>query len=402
MPSEAAQIVARLHAALGGGACADQPLALHEPSFSDEERAAVLDCLNSGWISSAGTYVDIFEKQLADFCNVPHAIACINGTAALHVALAVAGVRPGDEVIVPAISFIATANAVVYNQAIPHFVDICEDDLAIDPVALSKHLETICERRKDGLFNRKTGRRLAAIVPLHCFGYASKIDALVALGDQYDLPVVEDAAESLGSTLHGRALGTFGRASILSFNGNKIITSGGGGAILTADDDVAHQARHLTTTAKVPHKWAYCHDALGYNYRLPSLNAALGVGQLNRIEKFLEDKAQLHEIYRGVFAEFEGISLLEGAPDSRPNHWLNTIVLGEDRSGQRDEIIERAHAAGLMLRPLWDPLPAQPHLQACPAMDWPVARSLAARCLCLPSSHFIAASGKLPGKQAKA
>lgn len=365
------------------------PIALHEPKFASEEADAVMDCLESGWTSSAGFYVKKFEDDLAEYCGASHAIACVNGTSALHMALHLVGVAPEEEVIVPAISFIATANAVLLNGAVPHFVDISEDDFGIDPQKLDQYLNEIAEFRNDSLFNKETGRRIAAILPVHCFGFACKIHEIVELGQKWGLPVVEDAAEALGSFQDGKALGTFGRASILSFNGNKIITAGGGGVILTQDDKLAEKARHLTTTAKKPHPWRYQHDELGYNYRLPSLNAALGVGQLRRMDTFLSRKKALFEKYKEAFSSFSNVRLLEGGKNSSPNYWLNTVVFDKNSGVDTEKVLQLAYDNGLMLRPVWDPLPMQPHLKTCPAMDWPVARSLAQQTICLPSSYFL-------------
>lgn len=390
MMNTSEKIISAIQTAVGCAGKTGKLLALHEPDIGEEERQAVLACLESGWTSSAGPLVDEFEAKLARYCGVSHAVACVNGTAALHIALYAAGVRPGDEVIVPAISFVATANAVIYNQAIPHFVDICETDLAIDPTELGRYLDVIGEIRDGHLYNRHTDRRISAILPLHCLGYPCQIEALVALGEHLGVPVIEDAAEALGSFQGGRALGAFGKASVLSFNGNKIITSGGGGAILTDDAELARHARHLTTTAKVAHAWEYSHDELGYNYRMPSLNAALGIGQLGRIETFLKNKTALHERYLEAFSSLDGVRVLVGCEGSRPNHWLNAIILPEALASKRDEILSLAREENMMLRPLWALLPDQPHLQGGPVLEYPVARSLDSRVICLPSSSFIA------------
>lgn len=384
------KIVSAIHAAIRNDKAGSRHFALHEPDIGGAEEAAVMKCLKSGWISSASGMVDEFERQLADYCGVNHVVACMNGTAALHLALYTAGVRAGDEVIVPAISFIATANAVVYAGAVPHFVDIDEDNLGIAATRLEAYLQEIADRRFGVLYNKHTGRRIAAIAVLHCLGYPCQIDALLEIAKIYNLPLIEDAAEALGSTLYGRSLGAFGTAGTLSFNGNKIITTGGGGAIMTNDADIAAEVRHLTTTAKVAHPWRYQHDRLGYNYRLPSINAALGIGQLSRIDAFLQSKRILHDRYVEAFSDIPEVTVMQGCSDSRPNHWLNAITLSETLACKRDDIIELARMEGLMVRPLWDLLPAQPHLSVGPAMDCSVAKSMIARVICLPSSSFIA------------
>jgi perosamine synthetase len=292
-------VIAAVRATLGGREISSSsPVSLHEPLFGAAEIDAVAECVRSGWVSTSGTAVESFEQKLSEITRASHAISCVNGTSALHISLMLAGVEPGDEVIVPALTFVATAAAVKYCGAIPHFVDVACDDFGIDPAKLAIRLDTIAERKGKGMVNRVTGRRIAAILPVHCFGYICRIDDIVELAGRFAIPVVEDAAEALGSVQGGRAAGTFGLLGALSFNGNKIITTGGGGAVITSDAALATRARHLTTTAKLPHRWAYTHDMLGYNYRLPSLNAALGNAQLARFEMILDRKRKLHDARR--------------------------------------------------------------------------------------------------------
>ena len=364
---------------------------LHEPWFGDAEAAAVSECIRSGWASTSGPFVDRFEARLGDITGAPHVIACVNGTAALHVALMLAGVKPGDEVVVPALTFVATAAAVRYCGAIPHFVDVAEDDFGVDPDKLRAYLFGIGERRDGAWINRASGRRIAALLPVHCFGYVCRIAQILELAREFGIPVVEDAAEALGSTLGGRAAGTFGALGALSFNGNKIVTTGGGGAVVTADPELAKRARHLTTTAKLPHRWAFIHDELGYNYRMPSLNAALGVAQLERFDAMIARKTKLHEAYRASFAGMPGVRLVEGRPGTAPNHWLNTIVISGARR-DRDAILDESHARGFMLRPVWELLPTLPHFADCPNDGFAAARMLADRTLSLPSSEILGAN----------
>jgi perosamine synthetase len=370
---------------------AAEPVSLHEPWFGDAEVAAVTECIRSGWASTSGTFVDRFEARLCEVTGAPYAIACVNGTAALHIMLLLAGVEPDDEVIVPALTFVATAAAVRYCGAVPHFVDIAESDFGIDPERLDSYLQKIAERDGGTWKNRATGRRIAAILPVHCFGYFCQIEKLISLGERLEIPVLEDAAEALGSRLNGRSAGTFGLLGALSFNGNKIITTGGGGAILTSAPELAKRAKHLTTTAKVAHHWAFIHDMLGYNYRLPSLNAALGVAQLDRFDTMLARKLQLHESYRRAFAGLAGVRLLEGDDATQPNHWLNTVVISGSRA-DRNAILEQSHAQGLMLRPVWELLPTLQHFANCPNDGFPTAVALADRTLSLPSSEILGAS----------
>lgn len=249
---------------------------LHEPTFNKKEVEYVTDCVKTGWVSSVGAYVTRFEEDLAKFVGVKRAVAVVNGTAALHIALKVAGVEANDEVLMPSLTFIATANAVSYCGAIPHFVDVHEETLGMDPFKLDAYLEDISEVRNGELYNKETKRRIKALVPMHTFGHAVHLEELLVLAEKYYLVIVEDAAESLGTYYKGKHTGSFGKINAMSFNGNKIITTGGGGAILTDDEALADYAKHLTITAKVPHKWEYVHDEIGYNYRMPNINAALG------------------------------------------------------------------------------------------------------------------------------
>lgn len=367
------------------GALPDRrPLPLHEPSFAGNEWAYVKDCIDTGWVSSVGSYVTRFEEQLAELCGVPHAVAVMNGTAALHVALLLAGVRPGDEVLVPALTFVATANAVAFCGAVPHFVDSDLATLGLSPAALADWLEATGERRDGACFNRRTGRRIAAVVPMHVFGHPVDMDALADVARSWSLPVVEDAAEALGSRYKGRPCGSLGRVAALSFNGNKVVTTGGGGAVLTADPELARRARHLTTTAKLPHAWAYEHDAVGFNYRLPNLNAALGCAQLERLPDFVERKRALAAHYRAAFQNVPGVAMVDEPADCRSLFWLNAILL-PDRAA-RDAVLAACHADGLLVRPAWGLMHRQPMYAAAPNAPLPVAEELEARMVCLPSS----------------
>lgn len=264
-------IVNALRGVLGSG-----PVGLHEPRFDGNERRYLQECIDSTFVSSVWRFVDRFEADLANYTGARHAVAVVNGTAALHVALLLAGVEAGDEVIVPALTFVATANAVRYCGATPHFADSEERTLGLDPGALRDWLRQTAEMQGGGCINRHTGRRIRAVAPMHTFGHPCDLDGLLAVAHDYGLALVEDAAESLGSWIHERHTGTFGQLGTLSFNGNKIITTGGGGAILTNDSELARRAKHLTTTAKKPHRWEYVHDEVGFNYRMPNVNAALG------------------------------------------------------------------------------------------------------------------------------
>jgi len=288
----------------------DGPLALHEPRFNGNEWVYLKECLDSTYVSSVGKFVDRFESDLAAFTGAKRAVAVVNGTAALHVALRLAGVEAGDEVLLPALTFIATANAVVYCKATPHFVDSEDRSFGMDAVALRDYLSSATELRDNHCISRGTGRIIRAMVPMHTFGHPVDIEALLAVAHDFHMQLIEDAAESLGSTVGGKHTGTFGLMGTLSFNGNKTITTGGGGAILTNDLELGKRAKHLTTTSKLPHRWNFVHDEVGYNYRLPNLNAALGCAQLEQLPSFLADKRRLFERYQAAFASVQGVRLV--------------------------------------------------------------------------------------------
>jgi len=359
---------------------------LHEPRFAGNEWAYVKECIDTGWVSSAGKFVDRFEQDLATYTGAAHAIAVANGTAALHVALQLAGVRAGDEVLVPALTFAATASAVAFCGATPHFVDSEERTLGLDPIALRRHLEAVADSSKGACVHRRTGRPIRAIVPMHTFGHPVALDDVLAVARDFDLAAVEDAAESLGSLYRGRHTGTFGLLGTLSFNGNKTVTTGGGGAILTNDPGLAKRAKHITTTAKVPHRWEYFHDEVGYNYRLPNLNAALGCAQLEQLPGFIESKRRLYQCYAGAFATVPEVTVFAEPEGSRSNYWLQTLLLGEESAAERDSVLARTNDVGYMTRPAWTLLNRLPMYEGCPRAALAVAESLARRIINVPSS----------------
>jgi perosamine synthetase len=378
---------------------AARPVALHEPRLGARERELVLDCIDTNWVSSAGTYVTQFEQMVAAATGVRHAIAIVNGTAALHAALLLEGVQPNDEVLLPSVTFVATANAVSHAGAVPHFVDSTWDTLGLDPAALDSHLQQIAERRSGHLVNRQTGRRLRAIVPVHIFGHPVDMEALSAVADKYGLVVVEDATESLGSTWKGRACGTFGHSAVLSFNGNKIVTTGGGGMILSNDDEYGQRARHFTSTAKKPHAWSFDHDEVAYNYRLPNINAALGCAQMERLPALVEAKRKLAERYLEVFSGFASITIYRESEGARSNYWLNTLILGGEFASERDRLLSALHNNGIHARPLWTPMHMLPMYRTCPRSRLEVAEDMYARCVNLPSSPFLAAGEQAGTKE---
>jgi len=362
------------------------PVALHEPEFAGNEWQYVKDCLDSGWVSYKGAYVERFERDLAAFIGAKAAIAVVNGTAALHVCLILAGVRPGDEVILPSLTFVATANAVTFAGAITHFVDVEPSTLGMDPVRLDAYLGDIVERHGEDAVNRLTGRRIGAVMPMHTFGHPVDLDLILEVCERHGISLVEDAAESLGSFYKGRHTGNHGLVSGLSFNGNKIATTGGGGAIVTNDPAIAEHARHITTTAKVPHRWEFSHDEIGFNYRLPNLNAALGCAQLEELDGFIADKRHLADRYAAAFAGVPGVELVREPEFARSNYWLNAILLDPDNAALRDPILEATNDAGFMTRPVWRLIHRLPMYATAPRMDLPVSESIEARLINIPSS----------------
>lgn len=379
---ELAQLITERVRRVTGGA----KVSLHEPSFNGNEWAYVKECIDTGWVSSVGSFVDRFERDLAAVTGAKHAVVVSNGTSGLQIALQVSGVNPGDEVIIPALSFVATANAVMHCGAQPHFADSDAASLGLSAAALADYLPSVIEQRAGVSVNRHTGRRIAAIVPMHTFGHPADMPALIALAQRYHLTVVEDAAESLGSLIDGRHTGTHGLCAMLSFNGNKIVTTGGGGAIITNDAQLARRAKHLTTTAKQPHKWAFIHDEVAFNYRMPNLNAALGCAQLEQLDGFVTAKRELALRYAQAFADVPGVSLFLERAGTRANYWLQTLILDRAVADQRDAILTHTNEAGQMTRPVWELLTQLPMYRACPSMETPVARDLALRIINLPSS----------------
>lgn len=365
-------------------------IALHEPLFNGNEWAYVKECLDNGWVSSAGQYVNRFEKQLIDYTGMKHAVAMVNGTAALHLALQLLGIAVNDEVIIPALTFIATANAVSYLGAIPHFADSEARTLGLDPAKLADYLREIAELRPAGCINKLTGRPIKAVVPMHTFGHPVDMDPMLELCKQFGLFLIEDTAEALGSYYKGQHAGSWGQLSILSFNGNKVVTTGGGGAILTNDERLARLARHLSTQAKLPHQWTFMHDMTGYNYRMPNINAALGCAQLEQLAGFIQRKRALALRYQEAFAGIEGVQIFKEADAVRSNYWLNVLLLDEEYASERDHLLELTNQEGIMTRPAWTLMHKLPMYQNCPRMDLSVAESLERRIINLPSSVYLA------------
>ena len=378
------QVIAAIQTVIGS-----DPVVLHEPSFNGNEWLYLKECLDSTFVSSVGKFVDRLEADLAAFTGAKYAVAVVNGTAALHIALKLAGVNFGDEVLIPALTFVATANAVTYCGASPHFVDSEERTLGIDAEKLRDYLKSSTEQHAGECVNRTTGRIIRAVVPMHTFGHPADVEGLLAVATDYNLALVEDAAESLGSYYHGQHTGTFGLMGTLSFNGNKTITTGGGGAILTNDPELACHAKHLTTTAKQPHAWEYRHDEIGYNYRMPNINAALGCAQLEQLPVMLAAKRELFQRYQAAFAAVSGVRLMAEPAQCQSNYWLQTLVLDQKYADQRDILLQTTSNAGFMTRPAWILMHDLAPFRECPRMDLAGAQSLVQRLINIPSSSSL-------------
>lgn len=364
----------------------ERKVGLHEPTFHGNEQDYVRDCIDSTYVSSVGKYVTRFEQELAQYVGVDHAIAVVNGTSALHLALLICGVEEGDEVLIPSLTFIATANAVKYIGAIPHFVDSEEESLGIDPAKLSDYLRKISRIESGKLINKMSGRTISALIPMHTFGHAGKMAELAEVAEQFNLVIVEDAAEALGTKYNGVHVGGIGKVGILSFNGNKIVTTGGGGAILTNSTFLADKARHLSTTAKVSHAWRFTHDEIGYNYRMPNINAALGCAQLESIDSKVSKKRELFKKYQTAFAGILGVKIFEAPKHSYSNYWLQSLVVDSAYVDSFEEILRKLNQQGFMSRPLWEPLHSLEIFSNSPRMDLSTVNKIHSQIINLPSS----------------
>jgi perosamine synthetase len=356
---------------------------LHRPMFEGNEKQYLNDCIDSNFVSSVGAKVVEFEQQVASFTGAKYAVATVNGTAALHVALQLVGVQRDDEVITQALSFVATCNALSYTGAHSVFVDVDRDTMGLSPMALQQFLEQHTQLRDGQAFNKSTGRRIAACVPMHTFGHPCRIEEIAAICSGFGIAMVEDAAESLGSYVGKRHTGTFGRMATLSFNGNKVITTGGGGMIITDDEALAKRAKHLTTTAKIPHPYEFAHDEIAFNYRLPNLNAALGCAQMERLPEFLAIKADIAKRYQ-LFCANNGLNFLGARGGTTPNFWLNTLVMNSVQ--ERDTFLAFTNAQGVMTRPIWKLMTALPMFAHCQHDGLENSRWLEDRVVNIPSS----------------
>jgi len=336
-----------------------------------------------------GKYVDRFEHMLAEYTGVQRAVAVVNGTSALHAALTIAGVGQNDEVLVPALTFVATANAVTYTGAVPHFVDCEEKTLGVDPLKLENYLKKVTRKGVDGCENKFSGRRIRAIVATHIFGHPVDLDPIEALCRRFGLVLIEDAAEAIGSFYKGSHVGNRGFLSVLSFNGNKTITTGGGGAILANDEALGDLAKHITTTAKVPHPWAYIHDRVGYNYRMPDINAALGCGQMEQLPSFIYKKRALAHRYAEAFSDVQGVRFFKEPEFADSNYWLNAILLDDSVQGYREDVLELTNQNGIMTRPVWTLMHKLSMFRECPSMDLATSESIERRLINIPSSPML-------------
>jgi aminotransferase in exopolysaccharide biosynthesis len=362
---------------------------LHAPVFAGNEKKYIEECIDTTFVSSVGKFVDTFEEKIAEYTGATKAVACVNGTNALHIALKMVGVEPDTEVITQPLTFIATANAISYCMAKPVFLDVDMDTMGLSPAALRNWLTdssiklTNKSTNQQETFNKKTGKRISACVPMHTFGHPARIDEIVAICDEFNIPVVEDAAESLGSFYKGQHTGTFGKIGVLSFNGNKILTTGGGGMLLFQDEELARKAKHLTTQAKVPHAWEFVHDEIGYNYRMPNINAALGLAQLEQLPGFLESKRETAHAYRDFFTS-KPIKFIDEPSNSSSNFWINCILL--QNLDERDKFLNETNSNDVMTRPAWELMNKLPLFKVAERANLQNAENIARRLVNIPSS----------------
>lgn len=360
---------------------------LHDPRFIGNERKYLMDAMDSNFVSSVGEYVNRFEQAICDYTGSKFAVAAVNGTSALHICLLLAGVRPEEEVITQPVSFIATCNAISYTGAKPVFIDVDKHTMGMSAEKLEDFLKENARKGADGYtYNNKTGKRFAAVVPMHTFGHPCDLEGLLEVCERYNITLVEDAAESIGSLYKGKHTGVFGKLAALSFNGNKVITTGGGGMILTQDEKLAKLAKHITTTAKVPHRWEYNHDYTAYNYRLTNLAAALGLGQIEQCDFFIEQKRKLTDKYKAFFAG-KDIEFFTEPENCRSNYWLNAVIL-KNRE-ERDAFLTYTNDNGVMTRPIWVLNNKLDMYKGCQCGDLSNAQWLEDRVVNIPSTVIV-------------
>ena len=358
---------------------------LHEPVFFGNEKRYVNECINSTFVSSVGEFVDRFEEMVAEFTGSKYAVATVNGTSALHIALKLVGVDEQSEAITQPLTFVATCNAISYCNAKPVFVDVDKDTLGMSPESLERFLKNYTSFQNGICINKITKKKIGAVVPMHTFGHPCRIEEIAQICDKYNIPLVEDAAESLGSYYKGKHTGTFGKVSSFSFNGNKTITTGGGGIIVTDDEAIAKRAKHITTTAKIPHPYEYIHDEIGYNYRLPNLNAALGCAQMEKLEEILANKRETAKSYQKEFSNKVEITFITEPKNSKSNYWLNAIILEDSK--ERDLFLKESNGSGVMTRPIWRLMNRLEMFKDCQSMPLSNAKWLEERVVNIPSGY---------------
>ena len=362
----------------------EETVPLHAPLFIGNEKKYLDECIDTTFVSSVGKFVDRFEEEIAAYTGAKKAVVCVSGTNALHMAMMLVGVQRDDEVLTQALTFIATCNAISYIGAHPVFIDVDMETLGLSPKAVQTWLEKNAELKNNICYNKKTGRRVKACVPMHTFGHPVKIDELVQICNEWHIELVEDAAESIGSLYKGQHTGTFGKVGAISFNGNKTITTGGGGMLLFQDEELGKLAKHLTTQAKVPHRWAFVHDHIGYNYRMPNINAALGCAQLENLDRYIENKRETAQIYTNFFKNIPDITFFTEPENCRSNYWLNVIIL-KDKIAQQ-EFLEYTNDHGIMTRPVWELMNRLDMFKHCESDGLKNTEWLADRIVNIPSS----------------
>ncbi|WP_428898275.1 aminotransferase [Parelusimicrobium proximum] len=363
-----------------------QTIPLHAPTFNGNEKKYLLECIDTGYVSSVGQFVNDFEREFAKFTGAKKAVVCVNGTNAIHLALELVGVQRGDEVLTQALTFVATANAVSYTGAKPVFIDVDKDTFGMSPAALERFLSEKTEQKGGACYNKNTGAKISACVPMHTFGNPLRIDEIAEICKKYNIILVEDSAESAGSFYKGLHTGRYGKVGLFSFNGNKTITTGGGGMFITDDEELGAKIKHITTQAKRPHRWEFAHDAVGYNYRMPNINAALGLAQLEQLPLFLEKKRALAAAYHKFF-DSKNISTLKELEGGRSNYWLNAVIFNTPE--ERDAFLTVSNDSGVMTRPIWRLMTDLPMFKDCEHDGLDNSKWLEARVVNLPSSVIL-------------
>lgn len=362
---------------------------LHEPNINKSDWNFVKECLERNFVSSVGNYVTEFENRLKKYTKSKFVAAVINGTSAIHLALSSLGANKEDEILLPSLNFVAAANAIKYCNSTPHFVDVEEQTLGVDPEKLDGYLRKILIRKKNYFINRATKKKIRFILALHVFGHPCEIIKIKKVVKKYNIKVIEDAAEALGSKYHNKHLGTFGDVGVLSFNGNKIITTGGGGAVLTNSKILADKIKKMSTTSKIPHKWKFEYSDLGYNYRMPGINASLGCAQMLKLPSYVKEKRKLYKKYESSFKSIKEIKILKEPKNAKSNYWLQTLILDKKISKYRDQILNNLNKSGYLLRPVWKPLHKLSYLKNCPKMKLSTTENLEMRIINLPSSAYL-------------